>query len=85
VLGGFTFAVVSAWLEAQSSGCPVSLWKLFVMRWFRKLPHNLIVKAYIAIRKAGVPVTVEEMADLYLSDPDYFAEAVQKLIEDSKA
>ncbi len=43
---------LSVWLKALSSGAPVSLLNLVVMRWLRKLPHSLIVDARIMAVKA---------------------------------
>ena len=67
VLGFIIFSFISVWLKAQSSGAPVSLWNLVVMRWFRKLPYNLIVEARIAAVKAGINVEIDELETHYMA------------------
>ncbi len=70
VLALIIFSFISVWLKAQSSGAPVSLWNLVVMRWFRKLPYNLIVEARIAAVKAGIDVEIDELETHYMAGGD---------------
>lgn len=70
ILGFIIFSFISVWLKAQSSGAPVSLWNLVVMRWFRKLPYNLIVEARIAAVKAGIELEIAELETHYMAGGD---------------
>lgn len=75
---------LSVWLKALSSGAPVSLLNLVVMRWLRKLPHSLIVDARIMAVKAGIEVTMNEIETHYMAGGDII-QTVDALIRARKA
>ncbi|MDD4348578.1 MAG: flotillin-like protein FloA [Opitutales bacterium] len=75
---------LSVWLKALSSGAPVSLLNLVVMRWLRKLPHSLIVDARIMAVKAGIEVTMNEIETHYMAGGDVI-QTVDALIRSRKA
>lgn len=75
---------LSVWLKALSSGAPVSLLNLVVMRWLRKLPHSLIVDARIMAVKAGIEVTMNDIETHYMAGGDVL-QTVDALIRARKA
>jgi uncharacterized protein YqfA (UPF0365 family) len=75
---------ISVWLKALSSGAPVGLWNLIIMRWLRKLPHSLIVDARIMAVKAGIELTVNDIETHYMAGGDVI-QTVQGLINAQKA
>jgi len=75
---------LSVWLKALSSGAPVSLLNLVVMRWLRKLPHSLIVDARIMAVKAGIEVTMNDIETHFMAGGDVL-QTVDALIRARKA
>lgn len=64
------FSFLSVWLKAKSSGAPVGLVNLIVMRYLRKLPYNLIVEARITAVKAGIDLSIEQLETHYMAGGD---------------
>ncbi|MBN1437011.1 MAG: flotillin-like protein FloA [Sedimentisphaerales bacterium] len=57
---------VGIWIQALSSGAPVSFFNLFGM-WLRKVPPQLIVRARISAVQAGVQeLTTRDLESAYL-------------------
>ncbi|MCG8527723.1 MAG: flotillin-like protein FloA [Opitutales bacterium] len=92
VVGGIALLVIfliitsflSVWLQAYASGAPVSLWNLVAMRWLRKLPHGVIVKARINAVKAGIELSVNEIETHFMAGGDVI-QTVDALIRAMKA
>jgi uncharacterized protein YqfA (UPF0365 family) len=72
------------WIKAWSSGAPVSLPNLFVMKFLRKLPHSLIVDARIMAIKAGLDVSTDDIETHYMAGGDII-QTTQGLINAQKA
>ena len=64
------FSFFSVWMKAYSSGAPVSMVNLITMRFFRKLPHSLIVEARITAVKAGIDLPIEHLETHYMAGGD---------------
>ncbi len=64
------FSFLSVWLKAKSSGAPVGLLNLIVMRYLRKLPYNLIVDARITAVKAGIDLPIDNLETHYMAGGD---------------
>lgn len=64
------FSFLSVWLKAKSSGAPVGLMNLIIMRYLRKLPYNLIVDARITAVKAGIDLSIDNLETHYMAGGD---------------
>lgn len=67
------------WLTSVFAKSPVSLVAIIGMK-LRMTNASEVVMAYIVCRKAEMPVTIEELEELYLSAPKQFVPEVQKLV-----
>ncbi len=75
---------VSVWFKALTSGAPVSMINLIIMRWGRKLPYAKIVEARINSVKAGIDVTINDLETHYMAGGDIL-QTVQGVINAMKA
>ena len=57
--------LVRPWMRALLSGEPVALFSIFGMR-LRGNPPNLLIDAYIVLRKRGVDTTISEIENTYI-------------------
>ena len=48
------------WFDAYRQGAPVSIFKLMEMT-FKRVPSKTLVAAYIAAKKAGLDLTIEDL------------------------
>lgn len=62
----FAAGALKLWIQSVVSSAPVSIFRILLMP-LRKINANLIVNQYIVARKAGVPVTVEELETHFLA------------------
>lgn len=93
IFGGVVFAVLIfglmflnyglIWLQAWTSGCPVSIVTLVAMR-FRQVNPNIIVNSLIMAKKAGINLRVNELEAHYLAKGNV-PNVVRALIAASRA
>ena len=69
VVGVIFINFFGLWIQARSSGVPVSLLNLIMMR-FRKVPPSLIVNSRITASKAGLDYTTDSLEAHYLAGGD---------------
>jgi uncharacterized protein YqfA (UPF0365 family) len=62
----FWFVPVGLWIQALTSGAPVSITSLIGMR-LRKVPPSIIVEARITAAKAGLKLTTDQLEAHYLA------------------
>lgn len=85
IIAAFTvLSFLSVWLKALSSGAPVRLMTLVVMRFLRKLPHSLIVDARITAVKAGIDLQIEPLETHFMAGGDIM-ETTLALVNAKKA
>ncbi|MBI4602916.1 MAG: flotillin-like FloA family protein, partial [Planctomycetes bacterium] len=82
-LGIFFLVFGNLWLQAWSSGCPVSPLE-FVGMYLRKVPARLIVEALVASHKAGIPVHIDKLQSQALARGNV-RDVIHALIAASKA
>ncbi len=83
ILSFFILGSLKLWIQSVVSNTPVSLVRIILMP-IRKINPGLIVNNYIVARKAGVPITVEELETHYLAQGNV-KRVVQSLVESNKA
>jgi len=90
VLGIFGFIVVgiilsfiSIWIQARTSGAPVTFINLLSMK-LRRVPVGLVVQSRITAVKAGLPLTTDMLETHYLAGGDV-NQVVRALIAADKA
>ena len=62
----FRFVPLGLWIQALTSGAPVSIGSLIGMR-LRKVPPQVIVSARITAAKAGLGLTTDQLEAQYLA------------------
>lgn len=83
IVAFFILGSIKLWIQSVVSNTTVSLVRIILMP-IRKINSSLIVNNYIVARKAGVPVTVEELETHYLAKGNV-TRVVQSLVESNKA
>ncbi|MCB1042886.1 MAG: flotillin-like protein FloA [Acidobacteria bacterium] len=83
IVGFFILGSLKLWIQSVVSNATVSLVRIILMP-IRKINSSLIVNNYIVARKAGVPVTVEELETHYLAKGNV-TRVVHALVEANKA
>ena len=83
IMLGLVFSVFSVWVRALFNGAPVSMRKLWALK-FASIPYSLIVDARITALRAGIPVTADQVASHYQAGGNVVA-TVQALIAAQKA
>ncbi len=68
------------WLKCQLAQAPVG-WAKLIARRLKQVPVQLIVDAFIRLRKHGIPVQIDDIADAYLREPKEFDLYVETYIE----
>ncbi|MGF1452661.1 MAG: flotillin-like protein FloA [Opitutales bacterium] len=84
VAGIIGLSFFGVWIKALSSGAPVGLVNLAIMKFARGLPHSLIVDARIMAVKAGIELPVNDVEVHYMAGGDII-QTVQGLINANKA
>lgn len=79
----FAAGALKLWIQSIVSSAPVSIFVILLMP-LRKINASLIVNKYITGRKAGVPLTVEELETHFLAGGSV-ERVVLALIEANKA
>lgn len=77
------YALLHPWLFANKAREPVSFMQILSML-LRGSPAMRIVFAYVACKKSGLPVTVEDLEALYLSSPRSFQANWLALVKSGK-
>lgn len=83
VILGVFLSFFSVWLRAWLAGAYVGIPNLIAMR-LRQVPYGLIVDARITAKKAGIPMTTDELEAHYLAGGNVIP-TVQALIAAMKA
>ncbi len=70
---------IQAWLRLANAGFPVPLQKLIALRIFSKIPPGDVSRGYIAVRRAGIDASIDDIATLWKQSPLDFANALETL------
>ena len=84
VLAMVVLSVIAAWIQAWGSGAPIKLYNLIGMKFLRKVPLALIVRARIQAVRAGLDVSTDQLESHYLARGNVI-NVVQALIAADKA
>jgi uncharacterized protein YqfA (UPF0365 family) len=71
------------WLRCRLSGAPVSMEELLAIR-LRGSPFKKLAEIFIRTRKHGIEISLLELEDEYVKDPQNFDTFVRILIEEHK-
>jgi uncharacterized protein YqfA (UPF0365 family) len=80
----FFFVPFPLWLSAKVSHVDVSVWELFVMRTFRKIPPHELVLPAITAQYAGIPISIAKLQSHYMAGGSV-QNVISALIAASKA
>ncbi len=83
VVGGIIISFINIWIQARTSGAPVTFLNLLSMK-LRRVPVGLIVQSRITAVKAGLPLTTDMLETHYLAGGDV-NQVVRALIAADKA
>ncbi|MBI4231500.1 MAG: flotillin-like protein FloA [Planctomycetes bacterium] len=78
------FSFIKLWIRARSSGAPIGLLELIVMKWFRGVNPLVIVDARVMAVKSGLPIISNDLETHYLARGNVLA-VVRALVNASKA
>ncbi len=67
IVGIIFLNFLGLWIQAKTSGAPVTIFGDLLGMWLRKVPRSLIVKARITAVKAGIELTVKQLEAHYLA------------------
>ena len=87
VLCVILLSFLGPWLKCQLAQAPVGWANLIALR-LKQVPVQPIVDAYIRLRKHGIPIQIEDLADAYLREPkefDLYAETYIETVREEKA
>ncbi len=80
----FFFVPFPLWISAKISRVDVSVWELFVMRTFRKIPPHELVLPAITAQYAGIPISIAKLQSHYMAGGSV-QNVISALIAASKA
>ena len=80
----FFFVPFPLWISAKISRVDVSVWELFVMRTFRKIPPHELVFPAITAQYAGIPISIAKLQSHYMAGGSV-QNVISALIAASKA